>query len=327
MVPFSVFLGQLTANNIITQGFRFAANTVKNHVSNIRTYFFFCTYFSLVALPAKPGTLCHFAELLALTVSFGHIKNVLSSVKYLHAAYNLEYPANDFGLDATLQGLKRKLSKTPFQVLPITPNILRMMYDFLDMKKKGDLALWCSFLVAFFCLFRKKNVCPETSEPSSEKTLRRKHIEIDHESNVVYIYCNFSKTNQFGSSDLVIPVPGNADPKLDLVKHLTKLFEISDAEPDKPAFTYAPGKFVHYRMFTEKLKSLLSSSGLDASLYSGHSFRRGGASFLYQVGGSILQIMSSGDWSSNCFTRYLFLTEEERMEAQLLISSAISRGQ
>ena len=295
-------------------------------VSNIRTFFFFFAFFGLAALPAEPGTLCCFAELMALTVTFGHIKNILSSVKYLHAAYNLHYPANDFGLDATLQGLKRKLAKTPFQVLPITPDILRKMYDHLDLRKKADLALWCSFLLAFFCLFRKKNVCPESCHSLDQKTLRRKHIEVDLANNVVHVYCNFSKTNQFSSSDLVIPVPGNADPKLDLVHHLSTLFNLVDAGPEQPAFTYSPGRFIHYNQFTVRLKSLLSSCGLNPALYSGHSFRRGGASFLYQVGGTILQIMSSGDWSSNCFTRYLFLTEEERLEAQLLMSSAISRG-
>ena len=320
-------MSELSANNIVTQGFRFAKNTVKNNISNIRTFFFFCTYYDLEPLPAKAATLCYFAELLALTVSFGHIKNVLSSVKYLHAAHNQEYPVNDFGLDATLQGLKRKLAKTPFQVLPISPTILRLMHDSLDLNKRKDLAIWCSYLLAFYCLFRKKNVCPESSEPSGEKTLRRKHIEIDQANNVVYIYCNFSKTNQFGSSDLVIPVPGNEDPKLDLVRHLSNLFTVVEADTDQPAFTYAPGMFVHYKLFTDRLKLILSSCGLDPSLYSGHSFRRGGASFLYQVGGSILQIMSSGSWSSTCFTRYLFLTEEERLEAQLLMSTAISEGE
>ena len=126
---------------------------------------------------------------------------------------------------------------------------------------------------------------------------------------------------------MIIPVPGNQDPRLDLVRHVTNLFAVVDADPDQPAFSYAPGKFVHYRLFTDRLKALLSSCGLDASHYSGHSFRRGGASFLYKVGGSILQIMSSGSWASTCFTRYLFLTDEERMEAQLLISSAINKGQ
>ena len=322
----SACLAELSANNIITQGFRFAKNTVKNNISNIRTFLFFCSYFDLEPVPAKPATLCNFAELLALTVSFGHIKNVFSSIKYLHAAYNQEFPVNDFGLDATLQGLKRKLAKTPFQVLPISPSILRLMDNSLVLTKLKDLAIWCSYLLAFYCLFRKKNVCPESSEPTAEKTLRRKHIEIDQDNNVVYIYCNFSKTNQFGSSDLIIPVPGNEDPKLDLVRHLSNLFSDVDAAPDQPAFTYSPGRFVHYNLFTSRLKSVLLSCGMDPSLYSGHSFRRGGASFLYQVGGSILQIMSSGSWSSTCFTRYLFLTEEERLEAQLLMSSAISRG-
>ena len=325
-VLFSVCLDQLRSNNILTQGYRFATNSAKNMVSNIRTFLYFCTYFGLDALPASTTTLCLFAELMAQTVTFGHIKNIMSSIKYLHAAYNYEYPSNDFGLDTTLQGLKRKLSRTPFQVLPVTPKILKIMYNFLDMRRTSDLARWCSFLVAFFCLFRKKNTVPEFSAPSKEKTLLRRHIEVDVENNLVYIYCNFSKTNQFGSSNLVIPVPGNDDPCLDLVKHLATLFIRVDVDMDKPAFSYSQSSFIHYKLFTDRLKSLLTQAGFDARLYSGHSFRRGGASFLYQVGGSILQIMSSGDWSSSCFTRYLFLTEEERMDAQLLMSSALSEG-
>ena len=321
---FLVFLHQLESNNILTQGFRYAKNSAKNVISHIRTFFFFCRYYDLCALPASPTILMCFAELMSLTVSYGHIKNLLSSVKFLHQAYNLPYPANDFSLDMTLQGLKRKLAKTPNQVLPINPIILREIYSHLNMGKKQDLALWCSFLVAFFCLFRKKNVVPESDKPNDEKTLRRKHIEIDKENNVVLIYCNFSKTNQFGASDLIIPVPGNEDPCLDLVRHLSKLFESVEADLDAPAFSYSKDKFVHYKLYTDKLKSLLAAAGYNPSLYSGHSFRRGGASFLYQVGGSILQIMSSGDWSSSCFTRYLFLTEEERMDAQLLMSTAIS---
>ena len=261
---------------------------------------------------------------MALTVSYGHIKNILSSIKYLHASYNLTYHANDFSLDTTLQGLKRKLARTPFQVLPLTPEILRLIYSFLDMRKKEDLALWCSYLTAFYCLFRKKNVCPESSAPTREKTLLRKHIDIDLKENIVYIYCNFSKTNQFGAKDLVIPVPGNSDPCLDLVRHMSALFSRVNADPEDPAFTYAPSKFIHYKLFTDRLKSLLSKASLDPSLYSGHSFRRGGASFLYHVGGSVLQIMASGSWSSTCFTRYLFLTEDERLEAQMLIATAIS---
>ena len=168
---FSAFLGQLQANNILTQGFRFAVNSARNIISHIRTFFYFCVFFNLQPLPASATSICYFAELMAITVSYGHIKNILSSIKYLHASYNLTYPENDFGLDTTLQGLKRKLARTPFQVLPITPSILRRLFKLLDLEKTEDLALWVSFLTAFYCLFRKKNVCPEASEPTREKTL------------------------------------------------------------------------------------------------------------------------------------------------------------
>ena len=35
---------------------------------------------------------------------------------------------------------------------------MRSMYQYLDIKKHEDLALWCSYLLSFYCLFRKKNV-------------------------------------------------------------------------------------------------------------------------------------------------------------------------
>ena len=71
-----------------------------------------------------------------------------------------------------------------------------------------------------------------------------------------------------------------------------------------------------HQTFTERLKSLLSKSGLDPALFSGHSFRRGGASYLYSVGGSTLMVQVRGSWSSQIFTRYLYLSLKDRLAAQ-----------
>ena len=65
-------------------------------------------------------------------------------------------------------------------------------------------------------------------------------------------------------------------------------------------------------------------SRYNADLYSGHSFRRGGATFLHSCGGTALVIQSSGDWSSQCFTRYLYLTEAERLQSQSLMARGIN---
>ena len=309
-----------------TQSYRFAKNSMKNMVSNIRSYAFFTTYFSLPFLPADPTNLCQFMELMALTCGYGHLKNVLSSVKYIHEAYGHNFPSNDFNLDTTLQGLKRRLAKTPFFVMPISPRILKLMYVQLDMSKPKDLALWCSYLVAFYGLFRKANVVPETGPIDPKRTLSRGNISLDRINKVVYIHVTFSKTINFCQRDLFIPIPSNDDPALDLFRHIAKLMDTVEAPSTAPAFSFSTTNFVSYRMFTDRLKNLLSRAGLSPNLYSGHSFRRGGATFLHQVGGSILQIQAAGDWSSQCFTRYLYLSTEERLKAQHLVSAALSSG-
>jgi hypothetical protein len=167
----SAYLSQLQRNNVATQAFRFAKNSMKNIISNIRTYIFFTTFFSLQFLPAEPSDLCNFMELMALTSGYGHLKNILSSVKYLHEAYGHKFPVNDFSLETTMQGLKRRLARTPFFVMPLTPRILSLLYTFLDMSKPKDLALWCSFLTCFYGLFRKANVVPESAQFDPRLTL------------------------------------------------------------------------------------------------------------------------------------------------------------
>ena len=141
---------------------------------------------------------------------------------------------------------------------------------------------------------------------------------------MVYLYLGHGKTNNFCTRAVIIPIPGNNDPAMDPVRHLHALFSSVDANPNEPAFTYFRGKFISYTNFTTKLKTLLKKSGYDPGLYSGHSFRRGGATYLHQCGGTALMIQASGDWSSQCFTRYLYLTEADRLHSQTLMAQAIS---
>ena len=261
---------------------------------------------------------------MARTSGHGHLKHLLSSLRFLHLALGYRFPEENFQIDMTMQGLKRKLARVPFQVLPITPSVLRDMFKHLDMRKTSDLALWCSFLVSFYGLLRKSNAVPSSSTYDSSKVLVRRHLHVDLASNMVYMYLGFSKTNQFGAKDLVVPIPGNDDPALDPVRHLHSLFSRVNVQADSPAFSIGPQSFINYSAFTSRLKTLLSKSGYDASLFSGHSFRRGGATFLHSCGGTALMVQASGDWSSQCFTRYLHLSFAERLRSQSLIAHGIS---
>ena len=274
-------------------------------------------------LPASAENLSLFMELMSKTCGYDHCKNVLSSIKYMHCATSHTFPSNDFGLEETLQGLKRKKAGTPNRVLPIDPVILRRMYRHINIQKPADLSLWCGFFIAFFCLFWKANVCPKDAKFDPACVLTRGDIVIDDEDKNVLIFVNFSKTNQYMKNFHVIPIPKNEDPAMDLFTHLKRLFTLVKADDDAPALSYTPNHFISHKVFTAKLKTLLAKAGLDPSLYSGHSFRRGGASFLYSVGGSTLMVQVLGDWASQVFTRYLLLSLDDRLDAQNLISKNI----
>ena len=120
-------------------------------------------YFKINPEPASEETLVCFLEFMARTSGYPHLKHLLSCVKFLHNALNLNFPERSFQLDMTLQGLKRRLAKVPFQVLPITPSVLKKMFPHLNMNKAGDRALWCSFLCSFYGLLCKSITVPETS--------------------------------------------------------------------------------------------------------------------------------------------------------------------
>ena len=309
-----------------TQSFKYAKNSAANVVSAIRQYLYFTNYFRLQQLPASVDTIVCFLEFMAKTSGYNHLKHLYSSVKYLHEALDHDFPENNFKIDTTLQGLKRRLAKVPFQVLPLSPQVLRQMYRHINPNNPEDRALWCSYLCAFYGLLRKANAVPETNKFDPRKVLVRRNIHVDLANNMVYLYIGFGKTNQFGGRDTIIPIPGNADPALDPVRHLHFLLSSSNEDPNSPAFSYNQLQYITYSKFTVRLKELLKKSGYNPDLYSGHSFRRGGASFLHSCGGSALMVQSSGDWSSQCFTRYLYLSESERLKAQSLIAQGISNS-
>ena len=295
-------------------------------LSGIRTWIFFCLHFNFPIYPAQVQHLIFFLEFNSQTAKYEHLKHLIYCVKYLHMCKDIPFPTGSFELETTLQGLKRRLSGTVNQVLPITPEILRKIYAKLNLQKLSDLAIWCCFLVTFYCLLRKANSVPEGPEYDADKILARKHVRFDHQNRMVLIFVGWSKTNQFGNRDLVVPIPANRDPALDLYRHLCNLFTRVNVNSERPAFSFSNKNFVSYTSFTSRLKSLLLSAGVDHTKYSGHSFRRGGATYLHSLGASPIKIQASGDWQTMVFTRYLHLSLEDRWRSQQLMADAISRS-
>ena len=97
-------------------------------------------------------------------------------------------------------------------------------------------------------------------------------------------------------------------------------------DEDLPAFSFTKdGKIccITYSIFTKRLKELLEVAGFAPHLFSGHSFRRGGTSFLFQLGCDPLVIQATGDWKSDSFLLYLGMTFEQRWHAQSLMTAYV----
>ena len=55
--------------------------------------------------------------------------------------------------------------------------------------------------------------------------------------------------------------------------------------------------------FVGAFKKLVMAAGLDWTKYSGHSFRRGGATFAFNLGVNPELIQYLGDWASDAYKR------------------------
>lgn len=138
----------------------------------------------------------------------------------------------------------------------------------------------------------------------------------------------WSKTNQFGSRLLEIPVtaiPGSVLCPVAAFKNMQKLCPATDSDSD-PAFSLPVGKQILpllYSQFQKRLKSLIKKSGRDPNLFSSHSFRRGGCSWAFKSGVPTSLIQHHGDWASECFRRYLAFDYQSKLSVSYDMANRI----
>ena len=303
----------------------YAKRSRSNVLSHLKQLSIFCVAFQVEFLPASRYTLLGFIELMSRTCGYDHIQHVLSSIKFLHDFLGIPYAGDTFEFKILLGGLRRKLAKAARQVLPITPEMLILMYEFIDVSKPADLAHWTAFLFALRLLYRKSSIAPDSLNKFNSVTgLSRAKAVIAH--GAILVFQNFSKTNQFMATTRTIPLAPGTISALDPVLHYNKLVNEHKVPDSYPAFSFFERgivKCVTHKSFNAYLKSLLLKIGLDPSLWSGHSFRRGGASLLYRLGIDPLTIQACGDWASDTFLRYLEVNIDRLWAAQVAMASFV----
>ena len=111
----------------------------------------FCEYFNIQDLPTCTKTLCLYAQFLGRSFkSTQSIQNYLSGVKTLHVMLDLEFPNENIYLHI------------PRKAKPVSPTILRDIYQHLKLKQSFDCAWWSAILLMFFLMARKSNLFPNS---------------------------------------------------------------------------------------------------------------------------------------------------------------------
>ena len=117
-----------------TMKFAYAERTFRNLRMQWESFLLFCYKFKLNPFPVDVKTLSLYAQFLSRSFeSVQSIRNYLSAIKTLHCLLDLKYPeTNLMPLNMLLRGVARSKQHVPKKAAPITPQILKEMFCFLD---------------------------------------------------------------------------------------------------------------------------------------------------------------------------------------------------
>lgn len=305
----------------------YAEGTRKNFKVQWESYLLFCTYFNLVSLPASTKTLQMFAQFLSRTFkSTDSINNYINGVKSMHRflGYSTEH-INNFILNLSLKGMAKLKPYCVKQAEPITPEILSKIAKFMNFSDKDNIVFWCLFLFAFFLLARKSNLVPTSLKDIKEnKILFRRDIQ-DYGDHLI-ISMKWTKTIQKGERILQIPLIQIQDSILCPVYAYRQMCRIIPANLDSPLFILSNKRILTYYQYQAKLRYFIENIGLDASQFSSHSFRRGGATLLFKAKVPADKIQLMGDWHSDAYKKYLSFSLDDKIAVAKIMSRYITNS-
>ena len=287
----------------------FADSTKSTYRAQFKVYMQFCMHHGYMPVPITSDKLCMYAAFLARTRKFSTVRQYLNVVRILHLESGFPNPLLDnWFLRSVRLGIQRVKGDSLVQKLPITPEILLKVRLVLNLADPADAMFWAVSLTAFFGLFRKGDLLlANMRQFDKSKHLRRRDICLGPLGATIHL--RHSKTIQNSERVLHVPIPILSGHPLCPVQAIIQVFSMHKPHSlDAPAYSLPPvvgSSILSQSMFSKKLSKVLNSIGIQSSRYSGHSFRRGGASWALQCGFPSDIIRMMGDWKSDAYRRYL----------------------
>ena len=304
----------------------FSDNTKRTYRTHQKAYYRFCEFMHISVAPAGTAVLCLYAAYLAQFLVPQSVCQYLNFVGLLHRELGYPSPLSDnWVLTSVLRGIKRTLGVPPKPRLPITVPMLLGIRSCLNLNCSKHASFWAICLVAFFGLFRKAHLLPESSGSfNPARMFTRSDFQVT--ASCVYITVRWSKTIQLGQRTVTVLLVAAPSSPLCPVSAIVHAFNLTPGcSPSSQALCWRDScnfrtSVFTYKTFMTSMKLVLAQLGVSPALYGTHSFRRGGATFALEAGVPLDTISLLGDWKSDAMFLYLHMPLSQWLASQQVVT-------
>ncbi len=259
-------------------------------------------------IPPLQETLVLYVVDKSSSLKFASLRKHLAAVQYFSGEAGFEEILRTMKvLKRVLTGIKRTLGDTRLPKIPITPQLLLKF-------SRADVRYWAMACCALFGLLRIGELLDSSTKVqmfTDHMILRIEKSKTDpfrHGADVVIGSLPHSEICPLKAMHLWLQVRGPGGQS-------GRLFDYADSKVSRPGFV-------------RWIKQNCTRLGLDSSQYSGHSFRRGGASVLANSGVSDVLIKTAGRWESEAYQLYCELdsTILKTLSRRMVDSENLGKG-
>lgn len=208
--------------------------------------------------------------------------------------------------------------------LPITPDLLvklRGVWSSGSSKYDGSM-LWVAASLSFFGFMRSGELTiPSAASYDEGSHLTFNDVAVDSLSkpSVLQVRLKASKTDPFCLRvNIYVGRTGNSLCPVSAVLH----YMVARGPGPGPFFRFDDG--TPRSKFVQKVKTALTSAGVDCSGYSSHSFRSGAATTAAKQGISDAAIKMLGRWKSNAYQIYIKTPKDQLAAYSRRLGDALS---
>ena len=304
MGSFDVYTLEAQCNHLQVQGL--ASSTRNSYASGQRKFLEFCKIHpSGSPCPVDEWTLCLFMTFLAKTVQYSTIKVYLSAVRSLHIDQGFPDPLVDcLRLRRVLWGVQRTQGDASSQRLPITDDVLVIIFKVLNVNMPDHCMFWVACCQAYFGFLRSAEVAiPNLASylPSIHLGVADTAVDSASSPSCLRIRIKASKTDPFRKGCFVHI--GRGTYPLCALQSLLSYLTIRGNGPG-PLFLFQDGRPLSRSLLTAWLRRILASAGISGN-FSSHSFCIGAATVAAHNGIPDHQIQALGWWSSTAYLSYI----------------------